>query len=348
MRAQRITVFGLVAALVFTFIAPAQAKAKKKAANGEICTIVGTSKADRINGTSKRDVICGLGGNDIIKGLGGNDVIDGGSGNDKIYGGAGNDIAFALSGNDVVYGNSGNDLLAGGTGKDSVFGGTGNDVCMYDLIDSSRSSCSSSQVGLGNLGISFNVSQSGDKTIFSGKNSSSTARYLKYDFAAFNLKGQSECGGGGDLGWVPAGNSFKFNLENRFSTCSNWSTFGSLNVTASSTVTYNRDDSYEIKVTAANQTGLQVTLGARTDNCLAFTADSSTLSGQLIFYLNEYDDKGFLTSSNRVEDAPDLAFESWEPIFIRPGIQTSGCIGIYRAIAPTLRVVAAHVLPDVQ
>jgi Ca2+-binding RTX toxin-like protein len=348
MRLQRTTVLGLVAMLLFASVLPANAKAKRKATNGEVCTIVGTSKADRINGTSKRDVICGLGGNDIIKGFGGNDVIDGGKGNDKIYGGAGNDIVFASTGNDLVQGNPGDDLLAGGTGKDSVDGGTGNDVCMYDLKDSSRLSCSSSQVGLGNLGISFNVSQSGATTIFSGKNSSSTARFLKYDYAAFNLKGQSECGGGGDLGWVLAGNSFKFTLENRLSNCSSWSTFGSLNVTASSTVTYNRDDSYEIKVTAANQTGLQVTLGARTDNCLAFTADSSTLSGQLRFYLNEYDDKGLLTSSNGVEDAPDLAFESWEPIVIRPGIQTSGCIGIYREIGPTLRVVAAYVLPDVQ
>lgn len=346
MRAQRMTVFGLVAMLLFASVLPANAKAKRKAANGETCTIVGTSKADRINGTSKKDVICGLGGKDVIKGLGGNDVIDGGKGNDKIYGGAGNDIVFAGTGNDLVQGNPGDDLLAGGTGKDSVDGGAGNDVCMYDLKDSSRLSCSSSQAGLGNLGISINVAESGKLTVFSGKNSSSTARFLQYDYAAFNLKGQSECGGGGDLGWVLPGDSFKFSRENSIYSCSSWGTFGSLNVKASSTLTYNLDGN-DVKVTATNQPELQLTIGTLTGNCLPFTADSATLSGQLRFYLNEYDNEGFLTSSNGVESAPDLAFESWDPIIIRPGIQTSGCIETYRT-ATRYQVVSAYVFPDLK
>lgn len=335
MRLQRTTVLGLVAMLLFASVLPADAKAKRKATNGEVCTIVGTSKADRINGTSKRDVICGLGGNDIIKGFGGNDVIDGGKGNDKIYGGAGNDIVFASTGNDLVQGNPGDDLLAGGTGKDSVDGGTGNDVCMYDLKDSSRLSCSSSQVGLGNLGISFNVSESGKLTVFTGRNSSSTARFLQYDYAAFNLKGQSECGGGGALGWVLPGDSFKFSRENSVYSCSSWGTFGSLNVTASSTHTYSLNG-IDTNVAATNQTGLQVTLGAHRDNCLAFTADSATLSGHLIFYLNEYDNKGFLFQSDH----------AWSGD-IRPGIQASGCIESYRT-ATRYQVVSAYVFPDGQ
>jgi hypothetical protein len=349
MRAQRATVLGLVAVLVFACIAPAHAKAKKKATNGEICTIIGTSKSDRINGTSKRDVICGLGGNDVIKGFGGNDVIDGGKGNDKIYGGAGNDIVFASSGNDLVHGNPGNDLLAGGTGKDSVDGGTGNDVCMYDLKDLSRRSCSSTQAGLGSVGISLNISQSGANTIFSGKNSSSTARYLIYDYASFNLKGQSECGGGGDLGWVLPGDSFRFERDNFITSCAEWGTFGSLNVKASSTVTYSLGDlnEIEVKIPAANQPGLQVNLEwSPGGNCLSITAYSETLSGRLGFHMNEYDTQGVLTASGGGMLSVWSDEYSSEPIVVRPGIETSVCIERYRVPGPTLRVVSAYVFPD--
>ena len=351
MRAQRITVLAIVAMLMLSSAIPANAKAKRKAANGETCTIVGTSKSDRINGTSKRDVICGLGGKDIIKGLGGNDVIDGGKGNDKIYGGAGNDIVFAGTGNDLVQGNPGNDLLAGGTGQDSVDGGSGNDVCMFDLKDLSRRSCSSTQAGLGSVGISLNISQSGAKTIFSGKNSSSTARYLVYDYASFNLKGQSECGGGGELGWVLPGDSFRFQRDNFSTSCTEWGTFGSLNVNASSTVSYSLGElnEIEVKIPAANQPGLQVNLEwSPGGNCLSITAYSETLSGRLGFHMNEYDTQGVLTASGGGMWSVWTDEWSSEPIVVRPGIETSVCLETYRVLGPTLQVVSAYVFPDVQ
>jgi Ca2+-binding RTX toxin-like protein len=48
------------------------------------CTLVGTSKADRLVGTAGRDVICGRRGNDTIIGGRGDDVIVGGPGSDTI------------------------------------------------------------------------------------------------------------------------------------------------------------------------------------------------------------------------------------------------------------------------
>lgn len=332
--------------LIFGASAPANAQAKRKATNGETCTIVGSPKGDRITGTSRKDVICGLGGNDIIKSLGGNDVIDGGTGNDKIYGGTGNDIVFAGTGNDIVQGMPGDDLLSGGSGKDSVDGGTGNDVCSYELKDISLRSCSSTKAGLESLGISLKVTQREGMTIFSGKNSSSKSKFLTYDYASFNLKGQSECGGGGHLGWVLPGESFKFSPEDLSTSCTEWGTFGSLNVKGSSTAIYSLNDS-EVKVSSTNQPDLQVAIGTLTGNCLSFTADSASLSGQLRFHLNEYDSKGFLVLSSGIESAPDLAFQSWDPIVVRPGIQTSGCIEKFNP-ASSYKVVSARVFPDGQ
>ena len=114
--------------LVLSVSPSAQAKAKPKAFNGKTCTIVGTSKSEKLTGTPKADVICGLGGNDTINGLGGNDTIDGGVGNDAIDGGAGNDSVNGQNGNDALTGDSGNDSLNGGAGNDRLQGETGADV----------------------------------------------------------------------------------------------------------------------------------------------------------------------------------------------------------------------------
>ncbi len=120
----------LVAAtcLVLTISPNAQAKAKPKAFNGKTCTIVGTSKNDKLTGTSKADVICGLGGKDTINGLGGADTIDGGAGSDILSGGTGNDVIDGGAGTDIVNGENGNDVLTGDAGNDSLNGGSGNDI----------------------------------------------------------------------------------------------------------------------------------------------------------------------------------------------------------------------------
>jgi Ca2+-binding RTX toxin-like protein len=110
-------------------VAPSvQANAKPKAFNGKTCTIVGTSKGDKLTGTPKADVICGLGGNDTISGAGGNDTIDGGAGNDKLSGGDGNDAIDGGAGNDLISGQKGNDALTGDNGNDSLNGGDGSDT----------------------------------------------------------------------------------------------------------------------------------------------------------------------------------------------------------------------------
>jgi hypothetical protein len=118
---------GLPIACLLLGLTPTHAGAAtvRYAADGERCTIVGTSHADVLVGTSHHDVICGLGGNDVIHGGGGNDTIDGGSGNDTLYGGADNDLLLGGSGNDRLYGNAGNDRLYGGSGKNTLSGGGG-------------------------------------------------------------------------------------------------------------------------------------------------------------------------------------------------------------------------------
>jgi len=126
---KKFQVIALVTSLAISLaVAPSvQAKAKPKAFNGKTCTIVGTSKSEKLTGTSKADVICGLGGNDTINGSGGNDTIDGGVGNDVLSGGDGNDAIDGGTGNDTVNGQNGNDVLTGDTGNDSLNGGAGND-----------------------------------------------------------------------------------------------------------------------------------------------------------------------------------------------------------------------------
>jgi uncharacterized repeat protein (TIGR01451 family) len=84
----------------------------------DICTIVGTAKADVLRGTNKKDVICGLAGNDKIYGLGGADRLYGNAGKDKLYGGSGNDLFFTKdSWKDTATGGSGRDR-AKADGKD--------------------------------------------------------------------------------------------------------------------------------------------------------------------------------------------------------------------------------------
>ena len=119
-------------------------------------------------------------------------------------------------------------------------------------------------------------------------------------------------------------------------------------MTASSTVTYSLGElnEIEVKVDAANQSGLQVNLEwSPGGNCLSITAYSETLSGRLGLHMNEYDSQGVLTASGggmwRIPDSD-------ESIVVRPGIETSVCIETYRVLGPTLRVVSAYVFPDGQ
>lgn len=120
---------GLAALLVAgTFTTPSFAAAT--AASGERCTIVGTSRADRLVGTPGRDVICGLGGDDVIDGRGGNDIIDGGKGNDRLRGGSGKDRVIGGAGRDKISGGTGADRLVGGTGNDTIRGESGSDALL--------------------------------------------------------------------------------------------------------------------------------------------------------------------------------------------------------------------------
>jgi Ca2+-binding RTX toxin-like protein len=91
------------------------------------CTIIGTSRADRIKGTSGNDVICGLGGKDVIDGAGGIDLVDGASGSDRVSGGSARDKLIGLRGADRLNGKAGNDLVGGGAGRDRVSGAAGAD-----------------------------------------------------------------------------------------------------------------------------------------------------------------------------------------------------------------------------
>jgi beta-glucanase (GH16 family) len=110
MTLKRGLVIGAVALALFSMGVSSSLAATKKAVTGQLCTIVGTEKADILRGTSKADVICGLGGNDILYGNGGSDVLDGGSGNDRLYGGDGNDWLFGGSGADFIDGGKGSNL----------------------------------------------------------------------------------------------------------------------------------------------------------------------------------------------------------------------------------------------
>ena len=91
----------------------------------DLCTVIGTARADRIIGTRGNDVICGLGGNDVIAGGGGIDIIDGANGKDRLTGGRGGDKLIGLRGNDKLNGNAGNDRVGGGAGKDGIRGAAG-------------------------------------------------------------------------------------------------------------------------------------------------------------------------------------------------------------------------------
>ncbi|CAA6825077.1 MAG: Alkaline phosphatase (EC [uncultured Thiotrichaceae bacterium] len=95
--------------------------------DGQLATIIGTNKADRLKGTSGDDVIVGLNGKDWIDGKGGNDIICGGKGEDNIIAGDGNDKVFGGRGNDLIRGGLGNDELHGDEGRDTIKGDDGDD-----------------------------------------------------------------------------------------------------------------------------------------------------------------------------------------------------------------------------
>lgn len=133
------------------FVNPATGALAASGAKRTRCTIVGTSKRDRLVGTRKRDVICGLGGNDRILGRGGNDLLLAGAGSDRASGGDGRDRVYGNGGRDRLYGNMGRDRLYGGSGNDRmntaadrrrgdyVSGGSGRDWAKVNRGDRVRS-----------------------------------------------------------------------------------------------------------------------------------------------------------------------------------------------------------------
>lgn len=117
MKLIRVWAIGATALALLGLGVAANSASAKRAANGQVCTIVGTEKADKLTGTSKNDVLCGLGGNDLLYGFGGNDVLDGGAGNDRLFGG------------------NGNDSMVGGSGADFIDGGKGKNLAVKDTAD---------------------------------------------------------------------------------------------------------------------------------------------------------------------------------------------------------------------
>ncbi|WP_308380028.1 calcium-binding protein [Streptomyces sp. ISL-43] len=106
--------------------------------NAHGCTIVGTSRVDRLSGTGGRDVICALGGDDTVRAHGGDDTVYAGPGNDSVNGGAGNDTLIGGSGSDTLTGGPGSDSLDtvdAVSGNDTANGGPGTDTCTTDPGD---------------------------------------------------------------------------------------------------------------------------------------------------------------------------------------------------------------------
>ncbi|GAA3672420.1 hypothetical protein GCM10022237_35050 [Nocardioides ginsengisoli] len=130
---RRTTLAGILIALLVPALptpsADAAASAKPRArCHGEVATIVGTKRADRLVGTHGRDVIVALGGADVVEGRGGDDVVCAGGGRDRVLAGAGDDYVDGGGGRDTLDGQGGDDVIwsGGGTGE-LLLGGRGND-----------------------------------------------------------------------------------------------------------------------------------------------------------------------------------------------------------------------------
>lgn len=95
------------------------AKRRSGICDGEVATILGTDKRNRIQGTSNRDVIVTGAGNDVVNAGGGKDLVCGGTGNDTLRGEGGSDTLRGEAGDDTLVGGSGTDTLVGGPGRDT-------------------------------------------------------------------------------------------------------------------------------------------------------------------------------------------------------------------------------------
>jgi Ca2+-binding RTX toxin-like protein len=115
-----VTSAGLLAAPEGLEVGPARC-------GGQLATIVGSNKRDRIKASPFPGVIAALGGNDVIAGLKGNDRICGGRGRDRLLGGKGRDRLLGGKGRDRLLGGKGRDILRGGPGRDRLRGGPGRD-----------------------------------------------------------------------------------------------------------------------------------------------------------------------------------------------------------------------------
>ncbi len=80
---------------------------------GEVATIIGTRKADRLRGTAGPDVFYALSGRDKIRGRGGDDLICAMGGPDTVRAGSGDDTVLTGKGNDRVFGGPGRDRIDG-------------------------------------------------------------------------------------------------------------------------------------------------------------------------------------------------------------------------------------------
>ena len=121
----RPAVLGAVALVVGASLVSGARAATPRRCFGQLSTITGGARSERLVGTPAADVIDGGAGSDTSLGLGGDDRICGGFGEDHLFGGRGDDrVAGGQLPEDHLVGGAGDDLLdGGGSGYALVTGG---------------------------------------------------------------------------------------------------------------------------------------------------------------------------------------------------------------------------------
>jgi Ca2+-binding RTX toxin-like protein len=93
--------------------------------NAGLDTIAGSGEADTIDAGGDNDSVLGDDGNDTVGGGAGNDTVIGDQGNDSVLGGTETDSLDGRAGADTLAGEDQNDTLRGSTEGDSLLGGVG-------------------------------------------------------------------------------------------------------------------------------------------------------------------------------------------------------------------------------